>query len=113
MRDIVCVCNNLSYASSQELSRLRLVLARAVASQDIAGDIRDLYVYSERLSDSYADEWRASIKRSLAACLMYGSAKQAELAILLTNLVEQKRNWYHNLRAVRLAAIDHAVSVCV
>ena len=47
---------------------------------------------------------------------MYGAmqdcAKQAELATFLISLEEHKGDWYHNLLAVGLAAIDHAVSVC-
>ena len=47
MRDIVWGCNNLSNASSRELLRLRLVLDRADANQDIAQDIKDLYIPRE------------------------------------------------------------------
>lgn len=44
---------------------LRLALNDAVDNTDIAQDINDLYLFPERLTDSYPDEWRAYVRRRL------------------------------------------------
>ena len=48
-----------------DLLALRLLFAPQEWTMDIEQDIRDLYVYPERLDSSYRDEWRRIAKRAL------------------------------------------------
>lgn len=48
-----------------DLLALRILFAPDEWTMDIAQDIRDLYIYPERLDGSYRDEWHRIAKRAL------------------------------------------------
>ena len=46
-----------------ELLMARIALDKPRATENLEQDILDLYLFPERLTDSYPDEWRSFIKR--------------------------------------------------
>lgn len=56
---------SLSALSIRSLLLLRLALNDERDNTDIRQDVQDLYLFPERLTDSYPDEWRAYIRRRL------------------------------------------------
>lgn len=89
---------NLSSLSLSSLLLLRVALDAEADNTDIAQDIHDLFLFPERLLDSYPDEWRAYIRRR--AVELDISLNNMNEDSQLTELIRSNRTKYENLRSV-------------
>ena len=74
---------SITNLSLKSLLLLRIALDDNKDNTDIRQDIHDLYLFPERLTDSYPDEWRAYIRRRLVELKL--SLNDTELTQCIAN----------------------------
>jgi hypothetical protein len=84
--------------SLNSLLLLRVALDSETDNTDIEQDIQDLFLFPERLLDSYPDEWRAYIKRR--AVELDINLNNMNEDSKLTQLIRAHKSKYENLLAV-------------
>lgn len=103
---------HLNQLSVKELMTFRLLFDQIDPPQDIEQDLRDLYVYPERLHDSYIDEWRAFIKRALKAqCESVEGLDIEVLQRVVDRNISEKGEWLSSALALGLETIEHVRAI--
>lgn len=102
VRILTTIMSLLASLSVRSLLLLRLALDTEQESADIEQDIRDLYLFPERLVSSYPDEWRAYIKRELAKLNINEPRVSALLSGASAHDIHQEQLLFHKLRNAKL-----------
>ncbi|MFD2179817.1 hypothetical protein [Veronia pacifica] len=104
----------LSSLSFRSLLLLRLALDANEYGCDIEQDIMDLYLFPERLAESYPDEWRSYIKRGLARLKIKESSVAAMLSDQPHTLNDDEEKLLEKIRNAKpqfdrlIAVVDEA-----
>lgn len=89
---------NITSLSLTSLLLLRVALDDETDNTDLEQDIQDLFLFPERLLDSYPDEWRSYIKRR--AVKLNINLNNMDEDSKLARLIRAHKSKYENLLTV-------------
>ena len=112
IKDCVKWIEDLDAAPDSVLLTLRLIFDEPDPAASIEQDLRDLYVYPERLTDSYRPEWRAFIKQAISRELSHEQrADEHVLSAYLQTRLHERQLWAERTYKLGVEAIEQTQKV--
>lgn len=103
---------NSEHASIIELLTLRVLLDECDPVQNIELDLHDLYLFPERLEQSYCDEWRLYVRNfAHKVTTTLQSTQTTDVSRYLKSRLAKRKDWCEHVLSIGIEAITHAKAI--